>query len=142
MVHIDNRSNLDLDFGIIKSIASSLSDRDIELIITNNSEISKLNTAHRGKKSATDVLSFPIDEVVPNMPLGSIVISADYIQNGAKEFGHTIDDELALLFVHGLLHLLGYDHEKDNGEMRQEEAKIIKKFSLPQSLIVRVEENN
>ncbi len=142
MVHIDNRSNLNLDFEIIKSIASSLSDRDIEVIITNNSEISKLNTTHRGKKSATDVLSFPIDEVVPNMPLGSIVISADYIQNGAKEFGHTINDELALLFVHGLLHLLGYNHEKDNGEMRQEEAKIIKKFSLPQSLIVRVEENN
>ena len=57
----------------------------------------------------------------------------------AKEFKHSLNDELALLFIHGTLHLLGYDHEIDNGEMREKEKEIIKKFNLPESLIVRVE---
>jgi probable rRNA maturation factor len=73
-------------------------------------------------------------------PLGSIVICSEYVVQKAKEFGHTDDDEFALLFIHGVLHLLGYDHEVDNGEMRQEEARLIQKFHLPESLIIRNEE--
>ena len=70
-------------------------------------------------------------------PLGSIVISSEHVINKAKELKHSISDEVTLLFIHGLLHLLGFDHEVDNGEMRDEEAKLIKQFSLPDSLIVR-----
>ena len=73
------------------------------------------------------------------MPLGSIVISIDTAKKEAEEFGHSIEDEIKLLFIHGLLHLLGYDHEIDNGEMRAKEAEIIEKFNLPKSLIVRNE---
>jgi len=76
---------------------------------------------------------------MPISPLGSIVISALHVETLAKELGHTNDDELALLFTHGLLHLLGYDHEVDNGEMREKELQLIEKFNLPKSLIVRTQ---
>ena len=75
------------------------------------------------------------------MPLGSIVISADFVKDRANEFGHTYSDELSLLFIHGMLHLLGFDHETDSGEMREMEAEIINKFYLPKSLIIRTEES-
>jgi len=74
------------------------------------------------------------------MPLGSIVISIDYVLDKAKFYKHSEEAEMALLFIHGLLHILGYDHEIDTGEMREKEALIIKKFSLPNSLIVRTKE--
>jgi probable rRNA maturation factor len=76
---------------------------------------------------------------MPMAPLGSIVISSWHVESMAQELGHSNNDELALLFIHGMLHLLGYDHEVDNGEMRNEEAKLIEKFALPQSLIIRTQ---
>ncbi len=63
------------------------------------------------------------------------------VLEGAKRFKHSTDDEVALLFIHGILHLLGYDHEADSGEMRDMERELIEKFNLPDSLIVRVESN-
>jgi len=100
---------------------------------------------YRHKDKATDVLSFPIDQddIADNtfMPLGSIVISVDFVIEKAKKYNHSTDAEMALLFIHGLLHLLGYDHENDAGEMREKEALIIKAFNLPSSLIVRTEEH-
>jgi probable rRNA maturation factor len=74
------------------------------------------------------------------MPIGSIIISSDKVKEGSKIFGHSIEDEFKLLLIHGLLHLIGYDHEVDNGEMREKEQEIIKYFNLPKSLIVRIEE--
>jgi probable rRNA maturation factor len=56
----------------------------------------------------------------------------------AKLYNHSFNDELALLFIHGLLHLVGYDHEIDDGEHRAKEEEMIKKFNLPNSLIVRM----
>jgi probable rRNA maturation factor len=90
-------------------------------------------------------LSFPLiydlpKEILVNMPLGSIVISADFVKQKAEEFNHSVDDEFSLLFIHGLLHLLGYDHELDSGEMREKERELIELFRLPLSLIVRTEE--
>ena len=84
------------------------------------------------------MLSFPLDGTKKD-PLGSIIISIDYVYKASKELGHLAQDEFVLLFIHGLLHLLGYDHEVDNGEMRKEEEKLIKMFNLPKSLIVRNE---
>jgi probable rRNA maturation factor len=71
------------------------------------------------------------------MPIGSIIISADKVKQKADELGHSKEDEFKLLLIHGLLHLTGYDHETDNGEMREKEEEIIKNFNLPKSLIIR-----
>ena len=94
------------------------------------------NKEYRGINKATDVLSFPLEDI-EFMPLGSIVISLDKAKEVANRLNHSINDEIALLFTHGLLHLMGYDHEVDNGQMREMESKIIKEFNLPDSLIVR-----
>ncbi|HUH41667.1 MAG TPA: rRNA maturation RNase YbeY [Sulfurimonas sp.] len=138
MIDFDNRTSLNLQTQTIELIASSFSDKEIELIITDEDEMREINKAHRNIDKATDVLSFPYEEM-PMSPLGSIVICSLHIQEKSKELEHTEDDEFTLLFIHGLLHLLGYDHEVDNGEMREEEARIIKEFNLPQSLIIRTE---
>ncbi len=71
--------------------------------------------------------------------LGSVVINLDLVELKAAQLGHGTDDETALLFTHGLLHVLGFDHESDDGQMRAKECKIIEKFRLPKSLIVRTE---
>ena len=71
--------------------------------------------------------------------LGSVVINLDLVELKAAQLGHGRDDETALLFTHGLLHVLGFDHESDNGQMRAKECEIIEKFRLPKSLIVRTE---
>ena len=86
------------------------------------------------------MLSFPLSAGIDGIPLGSIIISMDKVKEKAKELGHSEEDELSLLFIHGLLHLLGYDHEMDDGEMREKEREIIEQFNLPKSLIVRTEE--
>ena len=73
--------------------------------------------------------------------LGSVVINLDLVELKAAQLGHGRDDETALLFTHGLLHVLGYDHESDSGQMRAKECEIIEKFRLPKSLIVRTDES-
>ena len=138
MIEFENRTDFEFDINKLYPIYKYLTNKEIELILTNDEEIKELNKIHRNKDKATDVLSFPLEDI-PGMPLGSIVISVDTAKKGAKEFGHSIEDEIKLLFIHGLLHLLGYDHEIDNGEMRKKEKEIIEKFNLPKSLIVRNE---
>ncbi len=140
IIDLDNQTALHIDLDALEKIAQSLTDREIELIVTENDTIASLNQEYRSKDTPTDVLSFPMENAVANMPLGSIVISADFVQEKAKELGHDEKDELSLLFIHGLLHLLGYDHETDHGEMRKKEKEMIEKFALPSSLIVRTEE--
>jgi len=136
MIDFENRTDFEFDVNSLNEIYEYLTDKDVELILTNDEEIRELNKLHRNKDKATDVLSFPLENI-PRMPLGSIVISIDTAKKGATEFGHNIEDEIKLLFIHGLLHLLGYDHEVDNGEMREKEKEIIEKFNLPKSLIIR-----
>ncbi|RXK13996.1 rRNA maturation RNase YbeY [Halarcobacter mediterraneus] len=137
MIDLDNQTNVEIDISPLEEILEELTQKDIELIFTNNEEIQILNKEHRNIDKATDVLSFPLEFDMPNMPLGSIVISIDYVEEKAKEYNHSFNDELKLLFIHGLLHLLGFDHEIDNEEQRQKEEELIKKFNLPKSLIVR-----
>jgi probable rRNA maturation factor len=98
----------------------------------------ELNLSSRGIDKTTDVLSFPLEDL-PYAPLGSIVINIELAALVADEFKHDVNDEIALLFIHGLLHLLGFDHERDNGEMRVKEEELIRRFSLPESLIYRTE---
>jgi len=145
IIDLDNQTEITVPMDILEKIAQSLTTREIELIVTDNKTMQALNSEYRAKNKATDVLSFPInsafgEEIIPGMPLGSIVISADLVKERSAEFGHKIEDEFSLLFIHGLLHLLGFDHEVDNGEMRNKEKNIIETFALPSSLIVRTEE--
>ncbi|WP_367704073.1 rRNA maturation RNase YbeY, partial [Helicobacter pylori] len=79
-------------------------------------------------------------EAIPHTPLGSVVINAPLAQTNALKLGHRLEEEIALLFIHGVLHLLGYDHEKDKGEQRQKESELIKIFNLPLSLIERAQD--
>lgn len=142
MLNIENTTTVQFDHASLEKISNALSSREIDLSICDNQTIQKYNSLYRGKNKHTDVLSFPIDtELVDtkfeHIPLGSIVISIDYVKKLSQELGHTVDEELSLLFIHGLLHLLGYDHETDNGEMREMEEQLINKFNLPKSLIVR-----
>ncbi len=138
MIDIDNQSNLPLPLDTLKEIHASLSDRELELLIVDDEQIKQINAAHRHIDKATDVLSFPMDEY-PMAPLGSIVISSEHVIKVSQRLGHSTDDEICLLFIHGLLHLLGYDHETDQGEMRQKEEELIRRFELPASLIVRTQ---
>ena len=145
IIDLDNQTTLHVNIDLLEKIAKSLTKRPIEVIITNNENITELNAEHRAKNAATDVLSFPLEALfegvaVETMPLGSIVISEDFVKEKASEFGHSEEAELSLLFIHGLLHLLGYDHEIDKGEMRAKEREIIEAFALPSSLIIRTEE--
>ena len=145
MIDLDNQTTLAVDLEALEKIAESLSTNDVELIITDDATMRELNAEYREKDSITDVLSFPMDapfteQSVFDMPLGSIVIAESFVKSKAKEHGHTVQDELSLLFIHGMLHLLGYDHETDEGEMRAREKEIIEAFDLPKSLIVRTEE--
>jgi len=145
IIDLDNQTELTVDVESLEKIADSLSQREIELIITDNDSIAKLNASHRDKDVPTDVLSFPLEnhfngQAFQGMPLGSIVISADFVKEKAETFEHTYQDELSLLFIHGLLHLLGFDHETDQGEMRKKEKEVIRSFGLPSSLIIRTEE--
>lgn len=136
MIDIDNKTSFEVNNTLLQKIASSITNKDIELVITTNNEIQQINKEYRNIDKPTDVLSFPYEEM-PMSPLGSIVISQDLVLAKAEEFGHTQEDEFTLLFIHGLLHLLGYDHEIDDGQMRQEEERLINEFNLPKSLIVR-----
>ena len=138
MIDFENQTDFKFDINSLKEIYEYLTEKDLELILTTDEEIQKLNKIHRQKDKPTDVLSFPLENM-PGMPLGSIIISVDTAKKGADEFGHSVNDEIKLLFIHGLLHILGYDHEIDNGEMREKEKEIIEKFNLPKSLVIRNE---
>ncbi len=136
MIEITNKTEYRPDENMLETIAAELTDRDIELVFTDNAEIREINRETRGIDAPTDVLSFPLEKV-PFAPLGEIVISVEYAKQKASLYRNSLDDEIALLFIHGLLHLLGYDHENDNGEMRSREEELIRHFGLPDSLIVR-----
>ena len=138
MIELDNRTEKHYDTSLLDQIADTLCNGEIELILTDNEEIAAINREFRGIDKPTDVLSFPSDPF-PGAPVGSIVISVDKVKTVADELGHTEKDELALLFIHGILHLLGYDHETDEGQMRIFEAELVERFGLPKSLIVRTE---
>ncbi len=139
MIDLDNRTSLNIDKTFLEIIKKRLTDKEVELLIVDEFEMKNINKLHRNINRSTDVLSFPYEEI-PMGPLGSIVISASHVKALSSELGHTNNDELNLLFIHGLLHLLGYDHEVDSGEMKEKEISLIAEFNLPKSLITRVQE--
>lgn len=134
---VDNEHDFVVNLTLLETISCDLSKRDIELIFVDDNEIQEINNEHRNKNEPTDVLSFPLELDMPMVPLGSIVISYETAKRIADEMGHCVDHEIALLFIHGLLHLLGYDHECDNGEMREKEQELLACYALPLGLIER-----
>ncbi|MBR8463010.1 rRNA maturation RNase YbeY [Campylobacter sp. faydin G-24] len=125
---------------ILDKICEFLTPGDVELSFVNSNQMREINLRERGIDKTTDVLSFPF-EFVMHTPLGCIVINLELVSQKATELGHSDSDEVALLFTHGLLHVLGYDHERDDGQMREKECEVIENFNLPKSLIVRTEES-
>ncbi|MEA3513568.1 MAG: rRNA maturation RNase YbeY [Campylobacterota bacterium] len=132
----ENNTKYNIDISFLDKIVKENIDKEIEFILTTNDEIHEINLTTRGVDKPTDVLSFPYEDMI-NVPIGSIVISADFVEDKSKKYKHSFEDELSLLFIHGMLHIMGYDHEVDDGEHRDKEEELIKKYNLPDSLIVR-----
>jgi len=124
-------------------VNNNIIDGSIELVTVDSDSIQNINKTSRGINKATDVLSFTYDnsdigiDIDDDEIIGSVIVCYEKIKQMANEYGHSLDDELLLLFIHGLLHIGGYDHESDDGEHREKERKIIEFFKLPDSLIVR-----
>jgi probable rRNA maturation factor len=107
---------------------------DVNICITSSSEMQSLNRRFRGKNKATDVLSFSSQT---RGVAGDIAISLEIAARNAAAFGHDLATEVKVLILHGMLHLAGYDHEIDDGEMQAREASLRQKFKLPVGLIER-----
>ena len=106
-------------------------DSALTVAFVRDRRIRELNLYFRGKDQATDVLSFPAGEPGDSVAtdyLGDIVISADTAARQAKEASHSLDREVNELVIHGVLHLCGYDHETDQGEMNRLELKLRRKL--------------
>jgi len=96
-----------------------------------------LNRRFRGKDKATDVLSFPAEGLGAGGWAGDVAISADIASQNARALGHSPVEEIKILALHGILHLAGFDHENDRGQMAREEARLRRLLRLPVSLIER-----
>lgn len=112
---------------------------EMSIVITDNGRVRALNKAHRGLDAPTDVLSFPAEPLPPELNetpyLGDLVIAYPYAQQQAQRAGHALADSLALLVVHGTLHLLGYDHdtpERRAAMWAQQEAALVQLGISPQ----------
>lgn len=110
-------------------------DRPVTFLISDDRELRRLNRDFRGADYPTDVLSF---SSASPATLGDIAISRDQASAQADEYGHSLGEEIRILMLHGILHLLGYDHDADRGEMRREERRWRRRFGLPESLTERV----
>lgn len=112
----------------------------VTVMITNNREVQALNLRFKGADRPTDVLSFPAPLFVRGFA-GDIAISADVASRNARALGHRCSDEVRILVLHGILHLTGYDHENDRGEMARTERLLRKKLDLPAGLIERSDQS-
>ena len=109
----------------------------VTIAIVSDREMRRLNRAYRRVDKTTDVLSFPAGESFTGIELGDLAVSGPAARRQAREHGHSTDVELRILALHGLLHLLGYDHETDQGEMLRLEERLRRRAGLPAGLIAR-----
>jgi probable rRNA maturation factor len=123
----------------------------VTLALVGNARMRTLNREYRSKDYATDVLSFPTEhsveaDALPSRPrrsraavrhLGDIVIATGVAARQARDAGHSVATELRVLALHGLLHLLGYDHEHDQGAMARMERRLRRRGGLREGLIER-----
>ena len=134
MVEVVNRQRrLQLDteawssFAVRALRAIGKSEASATIAFVSNKRIRELNRQFRGINKATDVLSFPSQE---ESNLGDVAVSVETAADQAKENGLSFDDEIAQLILHGLLHLSGYDHETDNGEMNRLELRLRRRLGI------------
>ncbi len=120
--------------GLRRDVAGG---RGFTCVVADDAELRRLNGEFRGKKGATDVLSFPA--AGRGRFAGEMAISFDRAREQARERGHRVEEELKILMLHGALHLLGMDHERDAGAMGRVETRWRKKLGLPVGLIERAE---
>ncbi len=106
----------------------------VAVLITSSAEMHELNRRFRRKNRPTDVLSFP--SIAAGIA-GDIAISCDIARDSSRRLGHSLDLELRVLILHGILHLAGYDHHDDNGRMARKENALRKQLKLPAALIER-----
>ncbi|HET8635950.1 MAG TPA: rRNA maturation RNase YbeY [Acidobacteriaceae bacterium] len=110
----------------------------VSVLLTGDAEIQRLNREFRGKNKPTDVLSFPAGENAGRTrAAGDLAISVETAAREAQRLGHALSLELKVLLLHGVLHLAGYDHESDSGEMARKEEALRRKLGLAQGLIAR-----
>ena len=111
----------------------------VSVLLTSDAAIRRLNRQFRGKNKATDVLSFPADPLLQGQEkvAGDLAISVPTARRQAAEQGHALSVEIKVLILHGLLHLAGYDHETDSGQMARRERQLRAQLRLPQGLIER-----
>ena len=121
----------------------------VDILVTSNSEMKSLNRRFLGKDKPTDVLSFPAGDGghgkqsgVEEEFAGEIAISAEIAAENARELGHSAGEEVKILVLHGLLHLRGYDHESDHGQMLRRESQLRARLGLPSGLIERLQPSN
>jgi probable rRNA maturation factor len=123
--------------AFLNRIAADLAKRrEFAVVVSSDEALRTANRQFRGISKTTDVLSFPDGE---DGRLGDILISAGRAQAQAAQYGLSVEEELKTLALHGLLHLLGYDHETDRGQMRAQETKLRKRYGLPNGLIERAQ---
>ncbi len=111
----------------------NLNSRSVAIAFVSDAEIARLNKTYRNKNKPTDVLSFPAQSAKrPNKRkfLGDIAIAPAVARRYAKKNGRTLENEICTLILHGILHLLGYDHETDRGQMDRIEHKLRRKLGL------------
>lgn len=111
--------------------------KPFDTLITGDAELRRLNRDFRGKDYATDVLSFPSIRTEKSVPLGDLAISLARAREQARRYGHSTEQEIQVLMLHGVLHLLGFDHEIDNGRMARAEKRWRARLGLPNGLIER-----
>jgi probable rRNA maturation factor len=112
----------------------------VNVLLTSNRELRALNSRFRGKDRPTDVLSFPPVLGLANAFAGDVAISVEIAAQNARLLGHSPAEEVKILALHGMLHLAGYDHERDHGEMARTEQRLRKSLRLPAGLIDRSRE--
>ena len=109
----------------------------VNVFLTSSHELRSLNSRFRNKDKATDVLSFPAMPELQQKFAGDLAISVDIAARNARELGHSAANEVKILALHGVLHLAGYDHEEDRGEMARTEQRMRREMRLPDGLIER-----
>jgi probable rRNA maturation factor len=111
----------------------------VTVLLSNDAALRDLNHRFRHKNKSTDVLSFPVDVTAPGAArmAGDLAISVPTARRQAVEQGHSLATELKVLILHGLLHLAGYDHETDSGQMRRRERLLRARLQLSSGLIER-----
>jgi len=116
--------------------------RHVNVLVTNSRELHSLNRRFRGADKPTDVLSFPAPLAgsgEASRMAGDVAISADIARENAHRLGHSVADEVKILALHGILHLAGFDHEHDHGEMARKESQLRRRLKLEVGLIERTQ---